>query len=536
MKNLIFLTLMLVLSFVSCTREKQQNILFIPVDDMKTIGSLYVEEQSDLLRHIYPDEKLRKEVAARMTPNLQRLAEDGILFRNAYTPSPACNPSRAALMTGIRPHRSGLVRNNGLLFFREWEYNGERTLAEATTLPELLKNNGWYTAQAGKIFHAGEHSFEKADGHRSWHNWVRFDNYDWEVKPSKWSLPNLEWEIEGGPDATVEQHRDYRMADFIAKVLENGKATNDTTTFEIPDDKPFFLACGIIRPHLPFTTTQDMINLFPVEEMTVTRDLLQFFIDDASDLPSIGLGYSGSSIDDKGDAVLGKDRFVEMLQHGLSIDSVDGDLKAWKDMLMHYFASVATADRAIGRLLDGLDNSKYADNTMVVLWSDHGYHLGEKMHVTKFTLWEDATRVCFIIKDPNNPKSAGKECTRPVSLMDIYPTIVNFAGLKLPDERITGRDLTPLLENPSKEWGIPAHTSYNTAESHMIRGDRFKLIRYKGDDSQIELYDLEKDAEEYYNLANDQKYKAILDSMKIIMEIAINESLFANELLNKTNN
>jgi len=527
-KTLAGLLTILVLLVLPANAQEQQNVLFIAIDDLKTIGSIYSEEGSDFLRHIYPDDSLRRQVVTRMTPNLQRLADQSVTFMNAYTASPACNPSRAALMTGIRPHRTGLVQNEGGLFFRTWEYGGKRPLAEATTIPEQLKANGWYAAETGKIFH-GQGDLDRADGYRSWSDWTHVNEGAGDITISTYSPASLKWGIRGDLTTTVDKQNDNQAADFIARLLENGQVINDTTTFEIPPDKPFFLACGIFKPHLPFATTQDMLNLFPVEEMTLTRELLQYFIDDASDLPPVGLRYSGCTIDGaSGDPVLNKDRFIDVLEHGLTIDTVDGDMDGWKDMLMHYFACVATADRAVGRLLDGLENSLYANNTMVILWSDHGYHLGEKIHVSKFTLWDDGSRVYFIIKDPRNPQSAGKHCFQPVSLMDIYPTVVQMAGLEIPDERITGRNLFPLLEDPDHDWAAPAHTTFRTPDSHLIRDDRFKLIRYEGNNSEVELYDMQTDGEEYFNLAGDPGYEQVLTKMKRLMEVAIIEGNFEN--------
>lgn len=513
--------------------QEQQNVLFIAIDDLKSIGSLYSEEKDDFLQHIYPDKELRREVVSRMTPNLQRLADQSVTFMNSYTASPACNPSRAALMTGIRPHESGFVQNERGVFFRDWEYEGERPLANAITLPGLLKNNDWYTAQTGKIFHGngvhGVDDFERADGHRSWTDWAYVKEDVEKYVKSRWSSPGLEWGSLGGPESTVNEHNDLLAADFISRVLENGKATNGDDTFELPEGKPFFLACGIYKPHLPFSTTQDMLNLFPVEEMTVTRELLEYFKNDAIDLPPLGLRYSGSDIDEDGDVVLGNDRFVDMLKHGLSIDPENGDLDSWKDMLKHYFASVATADRAVGRLLAGLENSPYADNTMVILWSDHGYQLGEKLHLSKFNLWDDASRSYFMVKDQRNLQAAGQRCYQPVSLIDIYPTVARMAGLELPDKRISGRDLSPLLKDPASAWSVPVLVTFRTPDSHMVRDHRFKLIRYEGDDSEIELYDLKYDGEEYYNLATVPGYKKVLKRMKSLMEIAIQNGKFEDE-------
>jgi arylsulfatase A-like enzyme len=152
--------------------ERPPNILFIAIDDMKAIGSVFAEDPGNFLQRVYPDKALRTEVANRMTPNIQRLADQGITFMSAYCASPACNPSRAALMTGIRPHKTGLTELAGGIFFREYEYEGVKPLADAVTMPEHLRLNGWYTASTGKVFHNFGHIYEKCDGPRSWSDWT----------------------------------------------------------------------------------------------------------------------------------------------------------------------------------------------------------------------------------------------------------------------------------------------------------------------------------------------------------------------------
>ena len=476
------------------------NVLFIAIDDLKTIGSIYSEDPGDFLQRVYPDKALRAEVARRMTPNLQRLADRGVTFTSAYCAAPACNPSRAALMTGIRPHLSGLTTNAGGVFFREYEYEGKRPLADATTLPEWLKQHGWYTAETGKIFHTST-SFKAADGHRSWTDWTNVPGSAGERVRAKFSPKSLDWGQEGDDSATFHALNDYQKADFIAKVLTEGRATDRETTFAISADQPFFLACGIFRPHLPFYATRDLLDLFPTEEMAITRELLEEFTRDAGDLPDQAYKWCGLAVDAGGHPTIGKDRFVDILKHGRKLQDRDGDLQGWKEMLQHYFASCAIADRCVGRLLDGLEASPYTDNTMIILWSDHGYHLGEKLHETKFTLWDDGARVNFLISDPRHPQSAGKCCTRPVTLTDIFPTVAAMAGLDMPDPRIQGTDLEPLLENPDRAWAPAAQSTYQSVAHNMIRTERYKLIRYDDNNEAIELYDMQEDPEEFENLA-----------------------------------
>ncbi len=486
--------------------DQPTNILFIAIDDLKTIGSVFAEDPGNFLQKVYPDKELRTEVARRMTPNIQRLADQGITFMNAYCAAPACNPSRAALMTGIRPHSTGFTTNAGAVFFRDYEYQGIKPLADAITIPEYLKANGWYTASTGKIFHSSS-SYKNSDGSRSWSVWTDVTGGAGPKTDSVWRTKALAWGIEGNDASTYRELNDYRKADFMARLLETGRATDHDTSFKLTDGQPFFLALGIFRPHLPFYATEDLVSLFPTEEMSVTRELLEEFTADGDDVPEYAFKFSGMQRDSSGAPTIGSDRFVDVLNHGLSIDPNDGDLQGWKDMLSYYFASCAIADRAVGRILDGLENSRYKDNTMVVLWSDHGYHLGEKLHVTKFALWDDAAQVNFFIKDPRNPQNAGKRSYRPVSLIDIYPTLMNLAKLDLPSDRITGHDLTSLLKDPYAARAAPAHTTYKNVANNMIRTERFKFIQYE--DESRELYDLPADPDEYHNLAGKPETDAI---------------------------
>jgi len=524
-KLLAFLLFLLAsaMTTLASAADRPPNVLFIAIDDLKTIGTLYAEEPGNFLQHVYPDAKLRREVANRMTPNLQRLADSGVAFMNAYCAAPACNPSRAALMTGIRPFNSGLTTNAGGIFFRDYEYQGVKPLADATTLPELLQANGWYTASTGKIFHTAA-SFQAADAHRSWTAWTKITGGAGNKQRSLWSPPSLDWGREGGPRATFRELNDYRTADFVAGVLSSGEATHEGTPFKLSPDTPFFLACGLFRPHLPYYATQDLIDLFPADEMTITRELLELFTQDAGDLPAQAYRWSGLALDSDGHPTIGKNRFVDILTHGRKRQSDDGDLAGWKDMLTHYFASAAIADRSVGRLLDGLQAGPYGDNTMVILWSDHGYHLGEKLHQSKFTLWDAGAHVNLLIRDPRNRQSAGQKCYRPVTLTDLYPTVAKLAGVALPSPRITGSELTPLLENPQAKRSAPAHSTYQEVTHNMVRTDRYKLIRYEDDDQQIELYDMQRDPEEFENLAGRESVKQVEQELKEVLKKSLEEA------------
>ncbi len=435
-------------------------------------------------------------------------------------------------MTGIRPHVTGLVAISGDAFFRDWEFEGERPMKDAVTMPELLKNKGWYTAGTGKIFHS--ENFDSHDGNRSWHHWTYVRGRpqgpivlsDLSPQDFETEARRVRWGQHGYDDETYHLMNDYQKADFIGQVLEEGEATHRGTTYKIPDDdNPFFISLGIFRPHLPFFATKDLIDLFPVEEMTVTHELLDFFIQDGADMSRGGLGFSGIQLGEDGEREMGRSNFNGVLRNALEVDPEDGDLRAWREMLAHYFASTAVADRAVGRILDALEASPYSDNTMVILWSDHGFHLGEKLHLGKFTLWNQAARAPFMIMDPRFPESAGMTCYTPVSLMDIYPTVAAMAGYELPDHRITGTDLAPLLRDPTLGRDEPVLVTYGRphAFDHTVRMGRYKLAYYTRtvQEPQVELYDLAKDPQEFRNLAVLPEYADIKEMMIDVLHEAL---------------
>ena len=484
----------------------RHNVLMIAVDDLKTIGTLYQAKAGNFLQRVYPNPDVRQRVTDRMTPNLTRLAARGVTFTNAHCAAPACNPSRAALMTGIRPSDSGLTTNAGGKFFRDFQYKGKATLSNATTLPQWLRKRGWYTATTGKIFHNGG-SYRHADGELSWDQWTNVPGSAGAKVRDPYSPKSLDWGREGDDDSTFHQLNDYRKADFIATLLEKGRSVDRETEFILPENQPFFIACGIFRPHLPFYATQDLLDLFPTDEMAITQGLLDEFTNDADDLPSLASRWCGLSLNEQGHPVIGKDRFVDILNHGRRIDKKNGHLLGWKRMLQHYFGSCAIADRCVGRLLDGLEVSQWNSNTTIVLWSDHGYHLGEKLHETKFTLWDDSTNVNLLIADPQQPDTHGHVCNAPVSLLDLFPTVCGRLQVGLPEQHIFGNDLLPLLANPTRSWSHPVITTYESVRSNMIMQGDFKLIRYDGEEPEYELYDLKKDPQEFENLAGRVEYQ-----------------------------
>lgn len=507
------------------------NFLFIAIDDLKTACGHMSEDRGQFLQQIYPDPERRAQVRAVLSPNIDRLAAEGVSFRRAYCASPACNPSRAALMTGVRPHVSGLDDNSGGAFFR----NVSPQLAGAVTLPQNLGAHGYFTAGCGKIYHGANH--DAADSAISWTTWVSrpIGTADGAISPwcpaSATPDHSMKW---GRVNAALTTTHDYKNADFIAQIIENGSAAiwdreyGTNVTVSLPADQPFFLACGLFRPHLPFYAPGELLDLFPASEMTITRQMRDALSADVLDLPPTALNLIYAKIL-AGDVVTSNDRMAQVFEHGVSVDPADGDLKAWKDMISHYLASVALADRCVGRLLDAVENSPRRDNTVAILWSDHGYHLGEKLHVSKFALWDEAARVVFLIKDPRRPQSAGIPCHRPVGLGDVYRTVCALAGAPLPPDQVAGRDLTPLLDDPRAAWNVPALTTYQATNHNAVRMETLTYIRYNGNANEVELYETDLDPDEITNLVADVRYDGARSNMNALLDLALVEAPFPEE-------
>jgi arylsulfatase A-like enzyme len=422
---------------------EKPNVLFIAIDDMNDwTGLLGGHPQA-------------------ITPNMDRLADRGVNFRNAHAPAPGCSPSRNAVLFGIQPFNSGLY-----LFYRN-EQIAPAILAKYTTLPQLFKENGYNTYASGKIHHLPEWTYVENGGAREWSE----NNYE-----TIHSLPPLKYDREAGyaPDdsskmafcptaSPLEHHPDYATARFGIDVL--GKE----------HDKPFFLALGFKKPHLPFVAPEKYFDLYAghIEAPAIKED-------DLSDIP--WAGRSNARLKDEF-------RFRS-----------DG---AWEQVHRAYLASISWTDANVGRVLDALEASPWAENTIVVLWSDHGYHQGEKRSFRKYSLWEEATRVPFIIWDTRKHAERGRTSKEPASLIDIYPTLTEMTGLKKP-AYVDGISLVPWLNDPDLPRGEPAYTTWGRG-NYSVRTRNWRYTRYF--DGSEELYNHAKDGQEWENLASSPKHE-----------------------------
>lgn len=403
-------------------------------------------------------------------PNLDRLATRGVLFSRAYCASPACNPSRTAMLTGLSPATTGVYSNHA-----DWK----RALPHAVTLPRYFRDHGYFSAGAGKIFH---HEFNYA-----FQDDTAFDEFqknpwpfDAPMPPAKlngltdYGSRNSDW---GVWPAEEQNSVDHRTVDFGIRFLHRRL------------DRPFFLAIGIFRPHSPQFAPKEFAAEYPVGRVTMPAVNWH----DRDDLPAAAL------------------KMLEPNNWRLRgmLDADHGGTRYWTDFVRFYQAAASYADSQFGRLLDALDASPYRENTIVVALSDNGYHLGEKSHIEKFALWEKTSHVPLIIMAPGVAQ-AGRVCVRTVSLLDLYPTLLELATLP-PKKDCEGISLVPLLRDPNRPWKIPAVMTYLRG-NHAVRTERWRYIQYF--DGSEELYDDRADPNEWKNLAPDPAYKGVIAELR----------------------
>jgi arylsulfatase A-like enzyme len=304
----------------------------------------------------------------------------------------------------------------------------------------------------------------------------------------------------GPSKLSLQEAGDWQAADFTARLLEHGTATTlgegqrgngERQTVTLPEEKPFFLGCGLFRPHLPFHAPQEFFDRFPTDEMTgLNRESLDAIIADLQDLPSGAMRFS--------DYENGKMRTV--MEHARKVGGVEAEIPAWRDLVQAYLACVSFADTCIGRILEGYERSPRRSQTVVLLWSDHGFHVGAKYHIAKQALWEEANRVQFIVHDPRNPASCdGAPRRQLVSLNDFYPTICDLAGASVASQVEVGNSLVPLLKDARAPEVHPVLLMTYMEGNHSLRTPTYRFMRYR--DASLELYDMIHDPRQLKNLA-----------------------------------
>ena len=441
---------------MSVKAQDAPDILFISIDDLNDwVGVLGGHPHS-------------------RTPNIDALAARGMLFANAHAVSAACLPSRTATLTGLSPFTTGIYDQGG----GDWRENA--TTRDAITIPAFFRQNQYLTLGAGKLFHAatfgGEFAFEGYNDRNAWDGYfpslVR--QLPDEVRPPPRQIPNGG---QGSPRAEGNLDWHYTVTEDYA--MGDGQVAHWVgQQLEAESVGPRFIAAGIYRPHLPWYVPQEYLDMHPLADVVLPA----YKEGDMDDVPSSALdGFNGLET-----ATWFKEQGSETIR-----EAVQG-----------YLASISFADAMVGEIIAALDRSGQADNTIIVLWSDHGFHLGEKDRWRKMTVWEESIRVPLIVVAPG-VTTAGSVSTEAVSLLDIYPTLVELAGLES-SQRLDGQSLVPLLKDPERSWDSVAISTYGL--NFTVRDDRFRYIVYE--DGQEELYDHVSDPNEWNNLANSLQYAA----------------------------
>ena len=426
--------------------ERKPNVLFIAIDD-----------QNDWIGHLGGHPMIR-------TPHIDTLAARGTAFTNAHCQAPLCNPSRTSLMTGLRPSTTGIY---GLApWFRELP-----EFKNVVSLPQHLKKNGYKTLSAGKIYHGrygylkGQQEFDVLGPGASGKPYPKdgkklvttpFGNHrlvDWGTFPHK-----------------DEDKGDWQVASWAVEQLDAHAESKE----------PFFMGVGFFLPHVPLFATQEWFDLYPDDDSV----LPEILTNDRDDTPRFSWYMHWY--------------LPEVRRKWLE------DNNQWRNIVRSYLACTSFMDSQVGRVLEALKRNGLEDNTIVVLWSDHGWHLGEKGITGKNTLWDDGTRVPLVFAGPGvKPKQV---CGKPAELLDIYPTLLELCGLP-PSDKLEGHSVLPQLKDASapREW--PAITTHNH-DNHGIRSEHFRYIEYA--DGSRELYDHRKDPNEWTNVAANPEYADVI--------------------------
>jgi len=438
------------------SQEKKMNVLFIAVDDMN----------NDL--GCYGDPLVK-------SPNIDRIARQGIAFSNAYCQFPLSSPSRSSLMTGLRPDATKVF---------DLRYHFRQDLPDVVTLPQMFMNNGYYVARVGKIYHygnPGDIGTNSLDDRASWME---------RINPAGLDKTSLELDVinytpqRTGLGAAMAFYNDRNGTDI--QHTDGIVATETIRLLEKHKNEPFFIAAGFYKPHCPWITPGKYFDMYKMEDMKLPvitaetkNSYLKFALASTNPWPYFGITPDQA-----------------------------------RECNLAYWAAISFVDAQIGRLLDALDSLGLRDNTIVVFWSDHGYHLGEHGLWFKQSLFEESAKCPLIISVPGF-KANGKPCIQPVELIDIYPSLAELTGLA-PPEGLQGHSLLPLLKKPGSDWKYPAYTQVQrgAVPGHSVRTTEWRYTEWNFGKEGSELYNEKEDPSELHNLADDAKYSFVIKQMK----------------------
>ena len=432
---------------------KKPNVLLIHIDDLNDwVGCLNGHPNA-------------------LTPNIDKLAEKGVLFTNAHCSAPVCNPSRVSMLFGLAPYKTGVYQNGD-------DWKNSSSLTDAVNIPEFFKKNGYYTMNVGKTFHERRDDLDTTFFHEIG---GVFGRHNINLISKEYSYPFTDvtgihnvafhWgPLEGNK---AQDLSDIKVADWAAE------------RFSQEYERPFFLSVGIHRPHTPLTAPKEFFSRFEKE-----RACIPFINEqDLDDIPSAGRQMALTGYQE-----MQNGSYEQIKKRKLHLEIVES-----------YLAATTFLDFQIGKVISALENSPYRNNTIVVLASDHGWNIGEKTHFKKWSLWENTTHVPLVVYAPGK-LSNGKQTDAGATLLDIFPTLIDLCNLPLPTHQLDGKSLLPLLENTETRWERPAITTYGR-NNHAIRTKNWRYIQYF--DGSEELYNHKNDPQEWNNLANKIQYQDI---------------------------
>lgn len=473
MRKILILFVFMVLAACTGQKHPQPNVLFITVDDLN--DWLGITQKHPLVQ----------------TPNLDTFFESAVYFTNAHCVTPICQASRNSMLTGLAPHQTGWYSN-----YNRRTYRTQNQISEAVHLSEWLKRNGYYTMAAGKIYHTGIADIRQDT---LWHEYITLDDWHWE-KPAYFAEYGVNYDkrfqpfpakggrilselgikegfsLCGGP-APVEELPDGKMHDEFITDWAIEKLGEKR-------DQPFYLALGYHRPHMPYTAPARFFDLYPLENIV----LPYIPEDEFADIP-----------------VVAKAMAVGLIPGGDHTAVMKLGEQHWKELIQAYLACITFVDSEIGRVLTALEANGLADNTVIVLVSDHGQNLGEKRNWRKMCLWEESTKVPMAFRVPGITK--GAQNPSPASLLDIYPTLTDLLSMPSP-EHLMGKSLKSIIENPQLTSEQPVVTTW-LYKNHSVRSARYRYTVYR--DGSEEFYDHGTDPGEHTNLAGDSAYLDVMN-------------------------
>jgi uncharacterized sulfatase len=433
------------------------NVLLIAVDDLNVSLGCYDHPQVK-------------------SPNIDKLAARGVRFEHAYCQYPLCNPSRSSLLSGLRPDTSRIYDNATPI---------RKVFPHIVTLPQLFKTNGYFSGRVGKLYHYGVPGQIGTSGLDDPPSWTEFVNPRGRDRDDEAEVINFT------PDRQLGAALGWMEAKGTDEEQTDGKVAAETIRMlEAHKDKPFFIAAGFYRPHVPDIATKKYFDLYPLDQITLPKEPPEHI----KDIPPIALTSKTPN-------------------YGVEEDKLHQFKRA-------YLASISFVDAQIGKVLDALERLKLTENTIVVLFGDHGWSLGEHGQWQKQLLFEESARVPLIIALPK--ATVVGSSPRTVELVSIYPTLADFCGIR-PVGTLEGRSLRPLLDNPKARWMTPALTQQvrndgtNRIMGYSVRTERWRYTEWDGGKAGVELYDHIEDPREWHNIAKEPRYaKAVSDMRKLI--------------------